>query len=219
MTFKLAPSILAADFSRLGDQIRAAENAGADLIHIDVMDGQFVPNITIGPLIVEACRRVTTLPLDVHLMIVNPERYIPDFATAGANNITIHAEATPHIHRALQQIHTHDINAGLTINPLTPLIYFKEALPDIQRALIMSVNPGFGGQSLIPSSLERLRQLRTWRDELNPACDIQVDGGVNASTIRAVLDAGADVVVAGSAVFKGEDISSNIQALRNAANT
>lgn len=216
-TFKLAPSILSADFSRLGEQLKTAEDAGADLVHIDVMDGQFVPNITIGPLIVEACKRATSLPLDVHLMIVEPERYLEDFIEAGADGLTIHAEATPHVHRALQIIKEGGINTGLTVNPLTPLEVFKEALPYLDLALIMSVNPGFGGQKFIEGSYERLRTLSQWRDDLNPNCEIEVDGGVGPKNISAVLEAGADIIVAGSAVYKPFDrVSENIAALRNA---
>lgn len=216
--FKLAPSILSADFSRLGEQLKAAEDAGADLIHVDVMDGQFVPNITIGPLVVEACKRATTLPLDVHLMIVEPERYLEDFIGAGANGLTIHAEATPHVHRALQVINAGGVHSGLAVNPLTPLELYKEALPYLDLALIMSVNPGFGGQAFIKGSFERLRTLVAWRDELNPDCEIEVDGGVGPDNIRAVLDAGAEIIVAGSAVFTPFDkVKANVEALRNAA--
>ena len=217
-TFKLAPSILSADFSRLGEQLKAAEEAGADLIHVDVMDGQFVPNITIGPLIVEACKRATNLPLDVHLMIVEPERYITSFIDSGADGLTIHAEATPHVHRALQMIKEGDVGAGLAVNPLTPLEVYKEALPYLDLALIMSVNPGFGGQAFIEASYERLRTLSQWRDKLNPSCEIEVDGGVGPKNISAVLAAGAQIIVAGSAVYTPyNQVQENIRALRNAS--
>lgn len=217
-TFKLAPSILSADFSRLGEQLKTAEDAGADLVHIDVMDGQFVPNITIGPLIVEACKCATSLPLDVHLMIVEPERYIPSFIDAGADGLTIHAEATPHVHRALQMIKERGVDAGLAVNPLTPLEVFKEALPYLDLALIMSVNPGFGGQTFIEASFERLRTLASWKNDLNPSCNIEVDGGVGPRNIRAVLDTGATIIVAGSAVYTPYDkVMDNINALRSAA--
>lgn len=217
---KLAPSILAADFSRLGEQIRAAEEGGADLIHIDVMDGQFVPNITLGPLIVRACKRVTRLPLDVHLMIVQPERFLEVFAEAGADTLTIHAEATPHLHSALQTIRTSGARAGLAVNPVTPLHVYREALPFIDRALLMSVNPGFGGQSFIDSTLRRLVTLSDWRDDLNPNCDIEVDGGIDRHTAPRAVEAGAEILVAGSAVFSGMDsVQENLAALRASIET
>jgi ribulose-phosphate 3-epimerase len=212
---KLAPSLLAADFSRLGEGIREAEAAGADYLHLDVMDGHFVPNITIGPLVVSACRGVTRLPLDVHLMISHPERYLEAFAEAGATILTVHAEAALHLHRTLQEIRELGVKAGLAVNPLTPLEVCREALPYLDLALIMSVNPGFGGQSFIPSSLRRLETLRAWRDEINPQCEIEVDGGIDVTTIAEAAAAGADVLVAGSAVFKGKGSTrENLQALR-----
>lgn len=214
---KLAPSILSADFAYLGEQIHAAEAAGADYIHVDVMDGQFVPNITIGPLVVEACRRATDLPLDVHLMIESPERYIEDFASAGANVLSIHAEATPHVHRALQMIRAAGLRCGLVVNPLTPLTVYREALPELDLALIMSVNPGFGGQSFIDGAFERLRTLARWKAELNPACELEVDGGVHPGNVARVVAAGAEVIVAGSAVFKPYNaVRENMAALRAA---
>lgn len=217
---KLAPSILAADFARLGEQIRAAEEGGADLIHIDVMDGQFVPNITLGPLIVRACKRVTRLPLDVHLMIVQPERFLESFAEAGADTLTIHAEATPHLHGALQTIRTSGARAGLAVNPVTPLHVYREALPFLDRALLMSVNPGFGGQSFIDSTLRRLVTLSDWRDDLNPNCDIEVDGGIDRHTAPRAVEAGAEILVAGSAVFSGMDsVQENLAALRASIET
>ena len=218
MPVKFAPSILASDFARLGEQLAEAEEAGADLIHVDVMDGRFVPNISIGPLIVEACRRVTDLPLDVHLMIVEPERYVEAFAEAGASTVTVHAEATPHVHRALQMIRSAGSRAGLAVNPLTPLELFRDALPDLDLALIMSVDPGFGGQSFIPGSSERLRRLKGWRDELNPDCEIEVDGGINPRTAAQAVAAGADILVAGSAVFNERgSVADNLAELRAAA--
>ena len=215
-TAKLAPSILSADFSQLSKQLASCEAAGADYLHVDVMDGQFVPNITIGPLIVEACKRTTNLPLDVHLMIVEPERYIKNFRDAGADHITIHAEATPHAHRALQMIKESGAKTGLVVNPLTPLEVFKEALPMLDIALLMSVNPGFGGQRFIESTLARLKTLSAWRDTLNPACEIEVDGGVKVHNIAEIHAAGADVLVAGSAAFEDGKIQENIAALRQA---
>jgi ribulose-phosphate 3-epimerase len=176
---KFAPSILTADLSRLKEVIGEAEAAGVDWIHLDVMDGVFVPNLTFGPILVEAVRRVTRLPLDVHLMIVNPERYLEDFARAGADVITVHFEATPHAHRAVQKVKELGKKAGLAINPATPLSAFEALLPELDLALLMSVNPGFGGQKYIPQSTERLRRLKAMRDALNPACLIEVDGGVN----------------------------------------
>ena len=218
MPVKIAPSILASDFARLEEQIQEAERAGAELIHVDVMDGQFVPNITIGPLIVEACRRSTEQPLDVHLMIVQPERYIEAFAQAGASSITVHAEATPHVHRALQMIHDAGVEAGLALNPLTPLDVYRDALPELELALIMSVNPGFGGQSFIPGSLERLRTLAGWRDERNPDCQIEVDGGINTRTAAEAVAAGAEILVAGSAVFNDSGtVTENLGALKRSA--
>ena len=214
-TPKIAPSILAADFSRLGEQVKAAEEAGADYIHIDVMDGHFVPNITIGPLIVQACKRVTKLPLDVHLMISDPERYLETFAEAGADILTLHAEATPHVHRALQVVRESGTRAGLAVNPVTPLEIVKEALPYLDLALVMSVNPGFGGQKFIEATIRRLRTVRGWIDEINPNCELEVDGGIDKSTAPRVANAGASVLVAGSAIFSGMDsVQENIAALK-----
>jgi ribulose-phosphate 3-epimerase len=218
VTVRLAPSILSCDFARLGEQIGEADRAGADVIHVDVMDGQFVPNITIGPLVVAASRRATELPLDVHLMIEKPERFVAEFVEAGADWLTIHAEATPHVHRALQMIREAGARPGLAVNPLTPLAVLRESLPDLGLALVMSVNPGFGGQRFIPASLARLRALRAWRDELNPDCLIEVDGGVGVHNAAEVARAGADVLVAGSAVFNDQgSVAANVAALRRAA--
>ena len=217
-TFKLAPSILAADFTRLGEQIRAAEDAGADLIHVDVMDGHFVPNITLGPLMVEACKRATRLPLDVHLMISEPERYIDDFAAAGADGLTVHTEATVHLHSTLQLVRASGAKVGLTLNPLTPLNVVEDALPYLDLVLIMSVNPGFGGQSFIEASYERLRRVAAWKRDLELDYEIEVDGGVSPANIAKVLAAGAEIVVAGSAVYKPYDkVAENIETLQNAA--
>ncbi|WP_299427695.1 ribulose-phosphate 3-epimerase [uncultured Meiothermus sp.] len=210
---QIAPSILAADFTRLGEQVLACAEAGADLIHVDVMDGRFVPNISMGLVVVEALRRVSPLPLDVHLMIVEPERYIADFARAGAHYLTFHPEATPHVHRVLQQIKEHGVKAGMAVNPGTPLEYFEPVLSDLDLALLMTVNPGFGGQKFIERSLERLKLLKPMRDRLNPACLLEVDGGINRQIAPQVVALGADILVAGSAVFEGS-IQENIAMLR-----
>lgn len=215
-TVKIAPSILSADLGHLAEQLKDAEAAGADLFHIDCMDGMFVPNITFGPNIVKACRKVTDLELDVHLMIEKPERYIEEFVDAGADTLTLQAEATPHVHRALQAVKDGGAKAGLAVNPLTPLSYIKEALPYLDRVLIMSVNPGFGGQSFIPSSLARIQTVAGWIDEGDYAVDIEVDGGVNTQTIKAAAQAGATVMVAGSAIYNSASIKDNILALRAA---
>ncbi|WP_243029896.1 ribulose-phosphate 3-epimerase [Thermus altitudinis] len=211
---KFAPSILTADLARLKDQIQEAEAAGVDWIHLDVMDGVFVPNLTFGPLLVEAVRRVTSLPLDVHLMIVQPERYLEDFARAGADVITVHVEATPHAHRAVQKVKELGKRAGLAINPATPLEAFEPLLPELDLALLMSVNPGFGGQKYIPTATERLRRLKAMRDRLNPACLLEVDGGVNRETVAEVYRAGADVAVAGSALFNKRPVADNLKELK-----
>jgi ribulose-phosphate 3-epimerase len=211
---KFAPSILTADLARLKEAIEEAEAAGVDWIHLDVMDGVFVPNLTFGPILVEAVRRVTRLPLDVHLMIVNPERYLEDFARAGADVITVHFEATPHAHRAVQKVKELGKKAGLAINPATPLSAFEALLPELDLALLMSVNPGFGGQKYIPQSTERLRRLKAMRDALNPACLIEVDGGVNRTTVAEVYRAGADVAVAGSALFNDKPVKENLKELK-----
>lgn len=215
MTFKLAPSILAADFARLGEQVQAAEAAGADWIHVDVMDGQFVPNISIGPLVVKSLRPITNLPLDVHLMIEKPERYLAEFAHAGANFLTVHVETCPHLHRTIQQIKELGCKAGITLNPATPLALLEEVLPEVDLVLIMSVNPGFGGQSYIPGSTARITRLRKMLEAIGSQAEIEVDGGVNAETIAEITAAGATVLVAGSAVFnRHASIAENIKQLR-----
>ncbi len=214
---KIAPSILSADFARLGDEIKAIDRAGADYVHIDVMDGHFVPNITIGPLIVEAVRPVTELPLDVHLMIENPSRYIPDFAKAGADLIVVHAEAEKHLHRTVQLIKSLGKKAGVSLNPATPLCTLDMILPDLDLVLLMTVNPGFGGQSFIDSCLPKIAQLRRRIDELGLAIELEVDGGVKTDNIGSIAAAGADVFVAGSAVFNSADYAATIHSLRTSA--
>jgi len=217
---KISPSILSADFSRLGEDVQAVDRAGADYIHIDVMDGHFVPNITIGPLVVDALRKVTDKPLDVHLMIENPDLYIPDFAKAGADIITVHQEAVPHLHRTVQLIKSLGKKAGVSLNPATPVETLDVILDELDLVLIMSVNPGFGGQSFIPSALDKIRALRQRITERGLSTELEVDGGVKIDNIREVVAAGADVLVAGSAVFNTEDYAATITALReNAANT
>ena len=211
---KISPSILSADFTRLGEEIKAVEEAGADYIHIDVMDGHFVPNITIGPLIVEAARRATKLPLDVHLMIENPERYIPEFVKAGSDIITVHVEATDHLHRAVQQIKELGIRAGVSMNPSTPTSTIAHVIDDIDLALVMSVNPGFGGQSFIPAALNKINEVRVILDDAGSKAELQVDGGIKIENIKAAFDAGADVFVAGSAVFGSDDYKATIAAMR-----
>lgn len=209
----IAPSVLAADFTRLGEQVREAQEGGADLIHVDVMDGRFVPNISMGIVVVEAIRRVAKIPLDVHLMIVEPEKYLADFVQAGATYLTFHAEATPHAHRAVQRIRELGAKPGLALNPATPLSFLETLLPDLDLALLMTVNPGFGGQKFIPGSTQRLRELRALRDRLNPACLIEVDGGITPQTVTQV--SGADILVAGSSVFNlHSSIQENIKTLR-----
>lgn len=198
---KIAPSILAADFLRLGEEIAAAEAGGADRIQLDVMDGVFVPNISFGIPIVKAARRATPLPLEAHLMIVQPERYLADFAAAGADTIIVHQEVSPHLDRTLHAIKELGKQAGVAINPATPVAMLGEVIELLDIALVMTVNPGFGGQRFIDSTLRKIRQLRQLLDERNPACEIEVDGGIDASTIRAAYDAGATVFVAGTAVF------------------
>ncbi|MFZ4803137.1 MAG: ribulose-phosphate 3-epimerase [Synechococcus lacustris] len=211
----IAPSILSADFSRLGDDVRAVDQAGADWIHVDVMDGRFVPNITIGPLVVEALRPVTSKPLDVHLMIVEPERYVADFAKAGADHIYVQVEACPHLHRNLGQIKDLGCKAGAVLNPSTPLSTLEYCLELCDLVLIMSVNPGFGGQSFIPSAVDKVRSLRRMCDERGLDPWIEVDGGVKASNAWQVIEAGANALVAGSAVFNAPDYAAAIEGIRH----
>lgn len=212
---KIAPSILAADFARLGEQVREAEAAGADWIHVDVMDGHFVPNITFGPLVVAALRRVTALPLDVHLMIEEPERYLADFAKAGADRLTVHVETCPHLHSTLEQIRKLGVLPGVTLNPATPLTSIEEVLSQVSLILVMTVEPGFGGQAFIPSSLRRLRRLRAMLAEAGVSPEVEVDGGIDVHTAPQVVAAGATVLVAGTAVFGApEGVTAAIRRLR-----
>jgi ribulose-phosphate 3-epimerase len=213
---QIAPSILSADFARLADEVAAVERAGADLLHIDVMDGHFVPNLTIGPPIVESLRKVTKLPLDVHLMITNADAFIPEFARAGANYLTVHVEACPHLHRTIQSIKELGVKAGVTLNPATPVHSLQEILADVDLVLIMSVNPGFGGQKFIASCLAKVKAVRQMLDRIGSHALLEVDGGVKAENAAQVLEAGADVLVAGSAIFSGSDYAARITALRTA---
>lgn len=210
----IAPSILSADFARLADEARAVERAGADFLHIDVMDGHFVPNLTVGPPIVHALKKVTKLPLDVHLMITNADAFIGEFAKAGADYLTVHVEACPHLHRTVQSIKEQGIKAGVTLNPATPVQWLEEILPNVDLVLIMSVNPGFGGQTFIPSSLSKIRAVRQWLDRIGSQAFLEVDGGVKVENAERVLEAGADVLVAGSAIFASSDYAATISALR-----
>lgn len=211
---KIAPSILSADFSRLGAEIKDVEQGGADWIHVDVMDGHFVPNITIGPLIVEAIRPVTKLPLDVHLMIENPERYIDAFAKAGADYITVHVEACKHLHRTIYQIKEAGVKAGVVLNPSTPVEMIQHIIEDIDMVLLMSVNPGFGGQKFIPSVLTKIKKVKEMAVAKGADIEIEIDGGVNEQTAKLCVEAGATVLVAGSAVFNEENRREAIQKLR-----
>jgi len=213
----LGPSILTANLLRLGESIEMAVSAGVDFIHLDVMDGHFVPNITFGPLVVESVRSATNLPLDVHLMIDQPERYIQAFVDAGADMVTIHVEACPHLHAALTAIRERGASPGVALNPATPLESIVEVLPIVDQALIMSVNPGFGGQSFIPTSLRRIERLRELTRQLNPSCRVEVDGGIKASNIGQVVTAGAGMIVAGSAIFTDQlPVAEAVQQLRAA---
>lgn len=215
---KIAPSILSADFARLGSEVAEAEAMGADWIHVDVMDGHFVSNITLGPLIVQAIRPHTTLPLDVHLMIEHPERYIVDFVKAGANIITVHTEACVHLHGVIHMIKQQGVLAGVALNPGTSPYAIKEVLPNVDMILVMTVNPGFGGQSFIPETVNKIRQIRAWLNEMGrPDVHIEVDGGIAEETAPVVFEAGADVLVAGSAVFGRADRGAAIAAIRNSA--
>jgi len=213
---KIAPSILSADLSRLGEEVKAVEEAGADWIHVDVMDGKFVPNITVGPLVVESLRKVTKLPLDVHLMIENADQYIEDFANAGADIISVHAEACPHLHRTIDSIKENGAKAGVVLNPATTLFALDEIIEQVDMVLLMSVNPGFGGQKFISSVLSKIELLRNTLSESGVELDVEVDGGVKPDNAAAIKQAGANVLVAGSAIFGCDDYKKAIEELRNA---
>jgi len=211
---KIAPSVLSSDFSRLGEEIKAVEEAGADFIHLDVMDGHFVPNLTIGPEIVRAVDRVTSIPLDVHLMITNPEHYLEEFVQAGSDYLTVHVEVQPHLHRTLGRIRELGAKAGVSLNPSTPVSSLEEVVPYADLILVMSVNPGFGGQTFIPSSLEKIRAIREMIDRHGNGALLEVDGGIKAENAGPVRDAGADVLVSGSGVFCTGDYRGNIARIR-----
>ncbi|MBN2706463.1 MAG: ribulose-phosphate 3-epimerase [Deltaproteobacteria bacterium] len=212
----IAPSILSADFSRLGEEIRALDQAGADLIHIDVMDGHFVPNLTIGAGVVKALRPHSKLLFDVHLMISEPERYIDDFAAAGADILTVHQESGVHLHRLLQMIKSHRLKAGVSLNPATPAVMLEDVIAEIDLVLVMTVNPGFGGQQMIPAALNKISRLRKLAENREKPLLIEVDGGINAENIARAEAAGADIFVAGSAVFSSPDYETNIAKLKKA---
>ncbi|MFA9456138.1 ribulose-phosphate 3-epimerase [Halalkalibacter sp. AB-rgal2] len=211
---KIAPSILSADFAKLGEEIKDVEKGGADYIHVDVMDGHFVPNITIGPLVVEAIRPVTHLTLDVHLMIENPDKYIPLFAKAGADIISVHVEACPHLHRTIHHIKDLGINAGVVLNPATPVSMIETIIDDVDLVLLMTVNPGFGGQTFIPTVLSKIQEVYSLAQERGLNIDIEVDGGVNEETAKQCIEAGANVLVAGSSIYNMNNRKQAIEVLR-----
>jgi ribulose-phosphate 3-epimerase len=211
---KIAPSILSADFSRLGEEIKAAEKAGADLIHVDVMDGHFVPNITIGPPVVKSVKKVASKPLDVHLMIEDPDLYIKDFADSGADIITVHEEVSKHLHRSIQNIKECGVKAAVSINPATPARNIEDILPYLDMVLVMSVNPGFGGQKFIPEMLSKIELLKSIITGKNLSIEIEVDGGVNVDNVADVVNAGADIVVMGSAFYNSEDYTKTVKKVR-----
>ncbi|NLL51456.1 MAG: ribulose-phosphate 3-epimerase [Peptococcaceae bacterium] len=217
MALTVAPSLLSADFARLGEEVKLVERAGANILHIDVMDGHFVPNITIGPLVVESLRKVSTLEFDVHLMIENPERYVEDFVKAGADHITISIEATKHVHRVIQQIKSLGVTVGVALNPATSLDVLTYILQELDMVLLMTVNPGFGGQKFIPEVLPKIVALSEILKEVNPLCRIEVDGGINSDTARLASRAGAEILVAGSAVFAAPDPEKAIHDILQAA--
>jgi ribulose-phosphate 3-epimerase len=213
---KIAPSILSADFARLGEEVKTVEAGGADLIHVDVMDGHFVPNLTIGPIIVHALRPVTKLPLDVHLMIENPDFFIDDFAKAGANYLTVQVEACVHLHRTIQAIKAKNLKAGVALNPHTPLAMIEEILPEVNLVLIMSVNPGFGGQEFIPSTLDKLRRLQRMLQQRELThVEVEVDGGIKLENAREVVEAGAEILVSGSGIFKTKNPAETVRMMKS----
>ena len=214
MSIRIVPSILSADFAKLGDEIAMCEAGGADWIHIDVMDGVFVPNLTYGAKVIDTVRRCSSLPLDVHLMVVQPEKYFDDFVRAGASGLTVHAEVAPHLHRQLTRIRELGCRAGVALNPATPLDAVSEVIPEIDLLLIMTVNPGFGGQEFIPYSIDKIRRARLLLDEAGSDAALEVDGGISRETINEVWSAGADTFVAGNAVFSARDPKAEIAALR-----
>lgn len=213
---KIAPSILSADFSRLLEHVKEVENAGVEYLHVDVMDGHFVPNISFGAPILNALKGKTNLFMDVHLMIETPDRYIEDFVKAGADLINVHVEACTHLHRTIQLIKSFGVKAAVTLNPATPLNVLDEILPELDMVLLMSVNPGFGGQSYIQATTDKIKRLKQMIIDRNPSCEIEVDGGVNLKNVKEVVDAGADVVVAGSAIFNTDNIANTVKAFRAA---
>ena len=215
----ISPSILSADFARLAEAVQMVEAAGADWIHVDVMDGHFVPNLTVGPPMVEALRKVTSLPLDVHLMMTNPDDFIPEFVDAGADLLTVHVEACPHLHRTVQSIKERQVKAGVSLNPATSVISVEEILGDVDLVLVMSVNPGFGGQQFISSCLDKIRRVRTMINNSRSSAHLEVDGGVNLTNVASVIQAGANVLVAGSAIFGSKNIPETIRQMRTAAQT
>lgn len=216
--FKIAPSILSADFSCLGTEVKAIEEGGADWVHIDVMDGHFVPNLTIGPLVVASLRRVTPLPLDVHLMIENPDQFLSAFSEAGADILTVHVESSPHLQRTLETIHKMGKKAGVALNPATPLNFIEPILEELDLILIMGVEPGFGGQRFIPKALNRIRTVREWINKCAPNVELEVDGGINETTISQVAKAGANIFVAGSAIFGKDSYHKVIKLFRSILN-
>ncbi len=215
----IAPSVLSADFGRLAEAVQQVEAAGADWIHVDVMDGHFVPNLTVGPPMVEALRKVTKLPLDVHLMMTNPDSFIEEFAEAGATYLTVHVEACPHLHRTVQSIKERQVKAGVTLNPATSATTLEEILPEADLILIMSVNPGFGGQSFIETSLQKIVRVRHMIDQAKSRALLEVDGGVNLENVSRIVKAGADVLVAGSAIFNSNNFAQTIHSLRTSSQT
>jgi ribulose-phosphate 3-epimerase len=212
---KIAPSILSADFARLAEEVARVEKAGADMIHVDVMDGHFVPNLTVGPPIVEALRTVTQLPLDVHLMMTNPDTFLDDFVKAGADIITVHVETCPHLHRTIQAIRERGVKPGVTLNPATPLEQVEDILSDVALLLIMSVNPGFGGQTFIPSALQRVKKARRLIEQTGSQALLEVDGGIKIENAQDIIKAGADILVAGSAIFGSTNYEETIRGLRH----